>query len=125
MQLYRVFWPLSVPEFVQGYNSALRTLPYLILLFSTPAIPWKRRMAWLAGGLLIFMVIDMVSTASWGGPPSRERLVATTKGHYTWSLIWDTTGHWLLPLLLWLMAAHRQVQGMLQGNVPVEELANK
>ena len=113
LQLYRIFWPLSWPEFLQGYNSALRTIPFIALLLATPGIPWKRRLAWLAGGLLVFMVVDMVSTATWGGPPSRERLVATSKSHYTWSLIWDTTGHWLLPLLLWLVAAHRQVRGMM------------
>lgn len=113
LQLYRIFWPLSGSEFVLGYNSALRTIPFLALLLATPGFTWKRRLAWLVGGLLVFMVVDMASTATWGAPPSRERLIATSKAHYTWSLIWDTTGHWLLPLLLWFMAAHRQVREVL------------
>lgn len=113
-QLYRIFWPLSRPEFFSGYNSALRTIPYLALLLATPGIHWKHRMTWLACGIMVFMVTDMVSTAIWGGPPSRAHLVATSRAHYTFSLVWDTLGHWLLPLFLWIMAAHRQLRESMQ-----------
>lgn len=124
-QLYRIFRPLSWPEFMHGYNSALRTIPFLTLLLATPGIPWKRRVIWLAAGLLIFMAIDMISTTIWGGPPSRERVMATSQAHYTGSLIWDMSGHWLLPLLLWLMAAHKQVRGMLVGEIALTPLELK
>lgn len=122
LQLYRICWPLSWSEFVHGYNSALRTIPFLTLLLATPGIPWTRRLTWVTGGLLVFMVIDMVSTMACGGPPSREFLMSTTKAHYTWSLIWDITGHWLLPLLLWLLAAHRQVRGELPGGAQAVQI---
>ena len=115
LQVYRLFRPQAWPQLLtQGYNSALRTIPFLALLLATPALPIKRRLSWLAGGVLVFVLLDAATTAIWGAPPSQNLSIASTHGHYTWSLIWDTTGHWLLPLLLWIVAAHREIRAVLE-----------
>jgi len=100
------------------YDSAYRIIPFLALVLATPGLSPRRRLLSLLGGLSAFWAIDLLSFMVWGAPPSRGLGDGASKAHYLYSLFWELAGHWVLPILLWIIAAHRQLGELLLSSDP-------
>lgn len=91
----------------QYYDSSLWLIPTMALVLATPGLVWKRRVLMLALGIFSYWVLDFVSFFIWVTPPLPN--VQTSDAHFLYSLVWKMTGQWVLPFLVWIVAAHKQV----------------
>ena len=87
------------------YASYLRLIPFLALMLATPRIAIAKRVAVILIGLIIFITIDIASILAWGSFPNSQ----STTLHLIFSQIWKTTGQWILPFLLWFIAAYKNM----------------
>ena len=89
------------------YDSSLWLIPSMALILATQQVSWRRRSIMLILGVCVYWALDLVSFFIWVTPPPPNVLVS--EAHYLYSLVWKMTGQWVLPFLLWMMAAHRQI----------------
>ena len=85
------------------YTSYLRIIPFLALMLATPGITFRRRIGVTCVGLAVFIGIDAASVIAWGGFPTRQ----SSPAHVIFTLIWQTTGQWILPFLFWFVAVYK------------------
>lgn len=89
---------------ISSYDSSNRVVPFLALMLATPGVKIDKKLGLSATGVLMFLLIDISGNVLWGGLPPQSVSGATSTSHYLYSLMWDLMGHWILPLLLWLVA---------------------
>lgn len=87
------------------YASYVWMIPFLALMLATPRITVTRRISVILIGLVVFISIDIASILAWGRFPHSQ----STAAHVISSQVWKTTGQWILPLLLWFIAIHRDI----------------
>jgi hypothetical protein len=107
-------------RFTQGtalYESSLRMIPFIALMLATPRLGIKKRAVVIALGFVLFLAIDLTSILIWRVPPSRTQ-ISGSKAHLLYSLIWELCGHWLLPLVIWVVAAKEEILQLLGGIIP-------
>ena len=85
------------------YTSYLRIIPFLALMLATPGIAFSRRVIVTCAGLAVFIGIDAASVIAWGGFPTSQ----SGPAHVIFTLLWQTTGQWVLPFLFWFIAVYR------------------
>ena len=85
------------------YTSYLRTIPFLALMLATPEIPLKRRLAIICAGLVTYLGMDTACNLTWGSFPTK----GAGAGHALFTLVWQTTGQWILPFLFWAVAVNK------------------
>jgi hypothetical protein len=113
--LYSVFTHRSPAQLQTYYDSAFRVIPYAALVLATPRINWRRRSTFMVAGIGMFMFFDLLSTIIWQGPPPHDSRVANcSPSHILYSLVWETVGHWVLPILLWLGMAYKEIRNLLE-----------
>jgi hypothetical protein len=97
------------------YVSAVKLIPFFVLILATPGIGTVRRSAAVAAALAAYLVLDLImllvsEVAPFLKPdPSLTHIVATN--------VWDLACKWVLPFLLWFVAAH-PVIGYIFGKNP-------
>lgn len=89
------------------YDSSLWLIPTIALLLVTPGLSWNRRATMLLLGFCIFLAVDFGSFLIWVTPPPPNTQVSEM--HYLYSLVWKLTGQWVLPFMIWIIAAHKQL----------------
>ncbi|PKN12524.1 MAG: hypothetical protein CVU69_07010 [Deltaproteobacteria bacterium HGW-Deltaproteobacteria-4] len=68
----------------------------------------------MAMGVGVYLAMDFVSTLIWGAPPPKTAWPSTaSQPHLIYSLVWELLGHWILPFVLWIVPAHREILAML------------
>jgi hypothetical protein len=89
------------------YDSSLWLIPTLALVLASPQLSWKRRLVMLLVAVFAYWALDLCSFFLWVTPPLPN--VNVSDAHYLYSLVWKMTGQWVLPFMVWLIAASRQV----------------
>jgi len=101
--LYSIFAHPSPAQLQTYYDSAFRVIPYAALA------------TFMVAGIGIFMFFDLLSTIIWQGPPPRDSKIAScSSSHILYSLVWEAVGHWVLPILLWLGMAYKEITNLLR-----------
>ena len=121
LQVCSLFIPAGQGTIPLDYISYLRIIPFLALMLATPGIEIRRRLAVILIGLTIFIGIDAVSNITWGGFPTRQ----STAPHVIFSLVWKTTGQWVLPFLFWFVAVYKGFDEMFADSPATVQLNNK
>lgn len=101
------------------YDSSLWLIPTFILLLATPGLSWSRRSLMLLVGLGSYWALDFVSFLIWVTPPPPN--VQASEAHYLYSLVWKMIGQWVLPFLLWIVAAYRQINDFIAEKVTSDQ----
>lgn len=113
--LYSIFTHRSPAQLQTYYDSSFRVIPYAALVMATPRINWRRRSIFMVAGIGMFMAFDLLSTIIWQAPPPRDSRAANCSSfHILYSLVWETVGHWVLPILLWLGMAYKEIRNLLR-----------
>ncbi|MDT8420512.1 MAG: hypothetical protein RQ754_08780 [Desulfuromonadales bacterium] len=89
------------------YDSSLWLIPTLALVLATPQLSWQRRVVMLLVAVCAYWALDLFSFFLWVTPPLPN--VKASEAHYLYSLIWKMVGQWVMPFMVWLIAASRQV----------------
>ena len=104
--------PPEQNEINLSYDSFVRTVPFLALMCATPRIGLAKRIFVMAGGMAVFVGIDVMSILLWGQTPGAGSTVA----HLVSSQIWRTTGQWILPFLLWFLSVQKNIGELFKEN---------
>ena len=115
LELYRFFVQGTGRSAHAIYDSSFRLIPLLSLLLVTPRLPLRRRLAFIGLSVLVFFLLDLTGMLFWDGPPPPSYSAATSSQHILFSLIWDLLGHWILPFILWLIAACRVLPSLVRS----------
>jgi hypothetical protein len=102
-------------------NEMMETLPYdgsnnlytyLVLILAIPGMEIKRRLIGVATGIILFLFADFFMIAIWIPYLKTPRLsLANMAVSYGWLVV----AHYLLPFLLWLAFAFRQIELLFRG----------
>ena len=114
LPLYGLLLPVRGSLTGLPYDSALRLIPLVALVLATPGASLKKRLVVLGAGMAIYLVMDICSTLVWKGMPPRNGALAPSETHITYSLIWETFGHWVLPISIWVAGMHREIADLLK-----------
>lgn len=101
----------QIDKFTPGqdyYTSSFYLIIFLSLLVATPAVSIKRRGSFIAIGLLIYFLHDLIGFLIWTTPPP-PNYAPVAKAHITYSLIWRMLGQWVLPFVFWIGLARKQL----------------
>lgn len=105
------------------YDSSLRTIPFIVLMLATTGIVARKRWGAVAAGLAVFLALDLVSTLIWKSLPPRP-FVSGSQAHLMYSMIWELSGHWILPYLMWFVAAKAELAAFLAAVRPLGATAS-
>jgi len=91
------------------FDGSSNLYTFLVLLLAIPGMAIGKRVVGTVTGLTLFLFADFFMTAVWlpylkTPQPSLANMAAS----YGWLVV----AHYLLPFLLWLVLAHRQIEGM-------------
>jgi len=108
-------------------SSMLESLPYdgsnnlytfLVLILAIPGMEIKKRLIGIVTGIGLFLFVDFFMIAIWIPYLITPRLsLANMAVSYGWLVV----AHYLLPFLLWLAFAFRQIERLFRGETSVEE----
>ena len=108
-------------------SSMLESLPYdgsnnlytfLVLILAIPGMEIKKRLIGIVTGIGLFLFVDFFMIAIWIPYLKTPRLsLANMAVSYGWLVV----AHYLLPFLLWLAFAFRQIERLFRGETSVEE----
>ena len=100
------------------YDGSNNLYTFLVLLLAIPGMEIKKRAIGVVTGIALFLFADFFMTAVW--IPCLKTLqpsLANMAVSYGWLVV----AHYLLPFLLWIVLAYRQIEEMcnrqLQGQV--------
>lgn len=102
------------------YDGSNNLYTFLVLILAIPGMEIKKRVIGIVTGIALFIFTDFFMTAVWipylktPGPSLANMAVA-----YGWLVV----AHYLLPFLLWLAFAFRQIEGLFRGAASVERNA--
>ncbi|QXE92399.1 hypothetical protein KP001_07715 [Geomonas subterranea] len=87
-------------------------LLFFVLILATPDVTVKKRCAGIFGAILLYLLIDRLMIYLWGVLPYAQKPGAAAQAFYT--QVYYMFMHWLLPFLLWLLIAFREVEEVLR-----------
>jgi len=108
-------------------SSMLESLPYdgsnnlytfLVLILAIPGMEIKKRAIAIVTGIALFLFADCFMTAVW---IPYLRTPRPSLANMAVSYGWLVVAHYLLPFLLWLAFAFRQIERLFRGETSVEE----
>ena len=91
------------------YDGSSNLYTFLVLLLAIPGMDIKKRTIGVGTGIVLFLLSDIFMTAIWfpylkTPQPSLANMAAS----YGWLVV----AHYLLPFLLWIVLAYRQIEVM-------------
>lgn len=112
-------------------NELMESLPYdgsnnlytfLVLILAIPGLEIKKRIIGVVTGIAMFLFVDFFMTAVWipylkTPQPSLANMAVS----YGWLVV----AHYLLPFLLWLMFAFREIERLLRGGLVIRGKVNQ
>jgi hypothetical protein len=94
------------------YDGSNNLYTYLVLILAIPGIKIKKRIVAIVTGIALFLFADFFMTAIWIPYLKTPRLsLANMAVSYGWLVV----AHYLLPFLLWLAFAFREIEGLFRG----------
>ena len=103
-----------------AYVSSDALYPFFVLMVVTPGLSVKRRAIGIAMAIILALTIDLTMIYVWRTYPFKQELNPTTM-HIWAGETWHMTMRWLLPILLWLVIAYRQIEELFKGRVHLDE----
>ena len=92
-----------------NYDSAGSLYTFLILLLSIPGMEVRKRIIGVVVGITLFLCADSFMTAIWMPYLETHRqTIVSMAVSYGWVVV----AHYLLPFLLWIVFAYRQIEAM-------------
>ena len=112
--------PTSEMSINLPYDSSSNLYTFLVLLLAIPGMEIRKRVIGIAIGIALFILTDFFMTAIWlpylkTPQPSLANMAAS----YGWLVV----AHYLLPFLLWIVLAYRQIEGMCRREMQVETVS--
>ncbi|QWV92158.1 hypothetical protein KP004_13105 [Geomonas oryzisoli] len=92
------------------FVSASKLTPFFLLVLATPRVSAARRAVGFAAAIVFYFSMDMAMAAMWHVPPFL--VPEPTTLHIVSCYAWDMLGRWLMPYLLWLLLAGRQIPAL-------------
>lgn len=108
------------PE-MHPYDSSEKLLTFVALILATPRIRIRKRIAVILVGFLLFFLMDLVSIILWISPLTIYGSRLLSEFHLVYSNAWNLAGRWILPFVFWVVAAQKEIIGLLGGFVPLPQ----
>lgn len=109
--------PTSAVVDALNFDAAGNLYTFLVLLLAIPGMEIRKRALGVAIGITLFLCADSFMTAIWMPhlKVHRQTIVymAVTYG-------WIVVAHYLLPFLLWIVLAYRQIEEMCKREMIAE-----
>jgi len=87
---------------------------FFVLILATPRLSFTRKVTGIAVGLFLYLLIDRLMIPLWKVLPYTQKLgPVSAKAFYT--NVYYMLMHWMLPFLLWIVIAYRQIEEMCKG----------
>ena len=100
------------------YDGSNNLYTFLVLILAIPGMEIKKRLIGIVTGIGLFLFVDFFMIAIWIPYLKTPRLsLANMAVSYGWLVV----AHYLLPFLLWLAFAFRQIERLFRGETSVEE----
>jgi hypothetical protein len=94
------------------YDGSNNLYTFLVLILAIPGMEIKKRIIGIVTGIVLFLFTDFFMTAVWLPYLKTPRpSLANMAVSYGWLVV----AHYLLPFLLWLAFAFRQIEGFYKG----------
>jgi hypothetical protein len=98
-----------------AYVSSDALYPFFVLILATPGLGVKRRVISILVAILVALAIDFTMISVWGTYPFKQE-PNPTLAHIWAGETWRMTTRWLLPILLWLVVAYRQIDRLVKDS---------
>jgi hypothetical protein len=112
-EAYFAFCLFGIPLNLRGntYVSSSMVYPFTVLILVTPKVSLARKAVGIAASIFLAFLMDRFMFAMWGIYPFAPR--ANQSHYHVWAYdIWYVAIRWMLPVLLWLIVAYRQIGDM-------------
>jgi hypothetical protein len=116
-------WYLHIIQFAHlrplkqiAYVSSDALYPFFVLVLATPGLSMKRRVISIVVAISLALAIDLTMIYVWGTYPLKQEQNPTMT-HIWAGETWHMTMRWLLPILLWLVVAYKQIDRMFKGHM--------
>ena len=94
------------------YDGSNNLYTFLVLILAIPGMNIKKRIIGIVTGIALFLFADFFMIAVWIPYLKTPRLsLANMAVSYGWLVV----AHYLLPFLLWLAFAFREIEGLFRG----------
>ena len=100
-----------------NFDAAGNLYTFLVLLLAIPGMAIKKRIRGVAIGIALFLCADSFMTAVW---IPYLKIHRQTLMYMAVSYGWIVVAHYLLPFLLWIVLAFRQIETMCKGQMEAE-----
>jgi len=91
------------------YDGSNNLHTFLVLLLATPGMEIRKRIIGVVAGVAVFLFTDFFMTAVW---LPYLKTPTPSLGNMAVSYGWLVMVHYLLPFLLWMVIAYRQIEEM-------------
>lgn len=91
------------------YDASGNLYTFLVLLLAIPGMKIRKRIVGVVTGIVLFLCADSFMTAIWIPYLDTHR---QNLAYMAVSYGWIVVAHYLLPFLLWIVLAYRQIEGM-------------
>lgn len=100
------------------YDGSNNLYTFLVLILAIPGMEIKKRVIGIVTGIALFLFADFFMTAVWIPYLKTPRpSLANMAVSYGWLVV----AHYMLPFLLWLAFAFRQIEVLFRGEISVEQ----
>ena len=100
------------------YDGSNNLYTFLVLILAIPGMKIKKRIIAIVTGIALFLFADFFMIAIWIPYLKTPRLsLANMAVSYGWLVV----AHYLLPFLLWLAFAFRQIEVLFRGATNFEQ----
>ena len=104
------------------YDGSNNLYTFLVLMLATPGLRIKNRFIGILTGIWLFLLTDFFMMAVW---IPYLRTPRPSLANMAVSYGWLVVAHYLLPFLLWLAFAFRQIEGLFKGEAIPDENINQ
>ena len=100
------------------YDGSNNLYTFLVLILAIPGIEIKKRLIGVITGIALFLFADFFMAAVWIPYLKTPRpSLANMAVSYGWLVV----AHYMLPFLLWLAFAFKEIEVLFRGATPVEQ----
>jgi hypothetical protein len=99
------------------YDGSNNLYTFLVLILAIPGMEIKKRVVGIVSGIALFLFTDFFMTAVW---IPYLKTPSPSLANMAFAYGWLVVAHYLLPFLLWLAFAFRQIEGLFRSATSVK-----
>jgi len=103
-------WGVVDTRDIPFMSAHLLYLPFVLIL-ATPQMDLRRRIMGIGAGFLLYLFIDRLMIPVWKALPYTQKPGPIPAKEF-YSNVYYMVMHWMLPFLLWIVIAYKQIEGM-------------